>query len=102
MKKPADVSTLRPSQMLDLHDRFLSGAPMSEEERSKADAIALAAAFGAEAFMRHQGCDGGATIALLRSFLTALVDPLHQDLDYLRRDPNAAQPSCATMKKERE
>lgn len=85
-----EVAKMTPGEMLGLHDRFMDGAQLSEAEKIAADLIALAASFGAAAFARHPGCEGGATHAMLRAFLTALVDPMHPGLDYLRQDPAAA------------
>lgn len=85
-----DVAKMTPAEMLALHDRKIGGDPVTDEERVVAENILLAASFGAEAFMRHVGCDGGATLAMLRAFLTALSDPMSPYLDYLRMDPAAA------------
>ena len=76
-------------EMLDLHDKFMSGAPITEDESKAADRIALAASFGSTAYEDGTDADQG-THAMLRAFLTALVDPMHPDLDYLRADPQAA------------
>lgn len=84
-----DVAKMTPAEMLALHDRKIGGDPVTDDEEAAADRIVLAAAFGSQAFMQHVGCDGGATIAMLRAFLTALADPMHPDLDYLRQDPAA-------------
>lgn len=69
-------------------DSFMSGAPINPESKAQSDALARAASFASEAY--RQGYDHDqATHAMLRAFLTALVDPLHPDLDYLRADPAA-------------
>ena len=85
-----DVAKMTPAEMLALHDRSICGEPVTEEERAAVCNIVIAAAFGSEAFMQHVGCDGGATSAMLRAFLMALVDPMDQRLDCLRQDPAAA------------
>ena len=85
-----DVAKMTPAEMLELHERSIGGEPVTDEERAAVVNILIAASFGSEAFMRHVGCDGGATLAMLRAFLTALSDPMHPDLDYLRQDPAAA------------
>ena len=85
-----ETAHMTPVGLLALHDRFMSGGSITEDEKRLADSIALAAAFGAEAFVRHAGCEGGATNALTYAFLTALIDPMSPDLDYLRMDPAAA------------
>ena len=81
---------MTPAQMLAVHDGFMSGKRLSDEEKLQADHVFTAAAFGAEAFDKaaaHGLTADGAPVALLRAFLLALVDPLHADLDYLRADP---------------
>ena len=86
---------MTPTQMLDVHDRHLGAEPISEVQRLAADQIALAGAFAAEAFKRYPLCEGGAIAALTRSFLLALIDPLHPDLDYLRRRPDLSDQARA-------
>lgn len=85
-----DVAKMTPAEMLALHDRSIGGEPVTDEQRAAVVKILIAASFGSEAFMQHVGCDGGGTIAMLRAFLTALVDPMDPGLDYLRQDPAAA------------
>ena len=80
---------MTPVELLALHDKFMSGDPITKAERSIADSIALAAAYGSAAFMAGMDDDQG-THAMLRAFLTALIDPMSPDLDYLRMDPAAA------------
>ena len=81
------TAIMTPVKMLALYRRAISGDPVTDAERETAHAILAAASFGCEAYHRHVGCDGGATIAMLKAFLTALIDPLSPDLDYLRADP---------------
>jgi hypothetical protein len=66
--------------MLDLHDDFLAGKDVDTKE---ADHLFLAASFGAQAFAVCPIPEARPS-AMLRAFLTALIDPMHPDLDYLR------------------
>lgn len=67
-------------------DRFMSGQPITAAERAIFYRVCLAAVYASEAYERGMQRDG-ATWAMQRSFLQALIDPLHPDLDYLRADP---------------
>ena len=93
-------AALTPAEILAVHRKFISGETITDAEMVVENSILLAASFGAEAFVRYPGCEGGATNAMLSAFLTALVDPLDPDLDYLRTDPasgtvaRAARPSA--------
>lgn len=100
MTKTDIIANLPAFCLLSIHEKFMSGDPITEAERATADRIALAAAFGAEAFIHHSGCEGGATNAMLIAFLTALTDPTSPDLDYLRRDPDAAKAARAKASQE--
>ncbi|WP_417724606.1 cell division protein ZapB [Salipiger sp.] len=76
--------------MLACYDKDMSGTKPTEAEREVALAVALASSFAAYAY--EQGMPGGQNAhALARSFLLALIDPLHPDLDYLRADPPSGQ-----------
>ncbi len=92
-----DIAKMTPPDLLALHDRIISGDPISEEDRAVGDALLMAAAFGSMAFAKHVGCDGGATLAMLRAFLTALIDPMSPDLDYIRADPAAGPAARAAQ-----
>lgn len=94
-EKDGGAAFMTPAQMLDVRDRQLSAEPISDVQRLAADQIALAGSFAAEAFERYPLCDGGAVAALTRSFLLALIDPLHPDLDYLRRRPDLSDQARA-------
>lgn len=72
-----------PATFLFAYDRFMSGMPIEPEIKTVADAVARAARFGAAAYEMALDADQGAH-ALARSFLLALTDPGHLDLDYLR------------------
>lgn len=90
-----DTPTPTPAKMtagdlLALQTRAMSGGGVTEAERQIADGILLAAIFAAEAYDR-QTVQEDATVALMRAFLKALVDPLSSDLDYLRADPASAE-----------
>ena len=74
---------------LDVCDRFMSGQPISDADRAIADRVFLASAFASEAYEKG-GLREDATWAMQRSFLRALIDPMHPGLDYLRQDPAAA------------
>lgn len=84
------TARMTPVELLALWDRKIGGDPVTDADRATAENILLAASFGSQAFVQHVGCDGGATLAMLRAFLTALIDPMSPDLDYLRMDPAAA------------
>jgi hypothetical protein len=73
-------------KLLEAHDAFLSGHPLTEGQSERARSVAQAACFAAAAY--NAGGEGGQNIAALaRAFLLALIDPMHSDLDYLRADP---------------
>lgn len=77
-------------------DAFMSGMPITDAQKAQSDALARAASFASEAY--RQGYDHDqATHAMLRAFLTALVDPLHTDLDYLRADLAAGSAARAAL-----
>lgn len=75
-----------PATLLFAYDRFMSGVPIEPEIKRVAYAVARAACFGAAAYEKALDADQGAH-ALARSFLLALTDPVHPDLDYLRATP---------------
>jgi hypothetical protein len=58
-------------------------------ENEKAEALIVAACFAGQAADTAFPVEA-APLSLLRAFLTALVDPMHADLDHLRVDPSAA------------
>lgn len=60
--------------------------PLTDELSKR---TANASIFAAAAYERAGGGEAG-TYALRRAFLTAMVDLMHPDLDYLRADPAAA------------
>jgi hypothetical protein len=78
--------TMTPEQLLAAHDKFMSGSPLSDEEKRAADQISIAACFGVSAALTAP-FDDAAPGAMLRAFLLALINPFHEDLDYLRADP---------------
>lgn len=80
------TANMTPVQMLDAYDRFMRGAEITAQDHVTSRAVAHASAFAAGAHIIAGESDQG-THALCRSFLLGLIDPLHPDLDYLRRDP---------------
>lgn len=77
---------MTPAQMLAAYDDFMSGKSIRGDAERVAKAVSQAAAYASTAY--DMGMGGGQDgHALARSFLLALIDPLHADLDYLRADP---------------
>lgn len=81
---------------LDVLHRFMSGQSITNGEKALADRVAMAACFAAEAF-NHAAMEEDGIYGLQQSFLRALVDPLHPDLDYLRDDPNEGPKARAAL-----
>lgn len=77
------------AELLKSYDDFLSGAQMDGESLEREKAVSRAMCFAAEAY--EQGHGYQAIHALGRSFLLALVDPAHPDLDHLRADPKSGE-----------
>jgi len=80
------TATMTPQQLLETYDKFMAAEPITDAEKQVSDAVAVAACFGVSAYEAGMNAHHG-THAMLRSFLLALIDPLHPDLDYLRADP---------------
>jgi hypothetical protein len=78
--------------MLALHDDFLRGGDV---DIAAANRLHLAASFGAQAFAVCPIPDARPA-AMMRAIALALIDPMHPDLDYLRR-VNMARPVEAPM-----
>lgn len=76
-------------RLLEAYDAFMSGNDMDAEATEKFKAVCAAISFGAAAYERGHGEQAGH--AMGRSFLLALIDPSHPDLDYLRADPAAGE-----------
>lgn len=72
--------------LLDIHDRFLSGKTVDDQAQRR---IFMAECFGAAAYERCQFADA-APAAMARALFLALMDPTHPDLDYLRGNATAA------------
>jgi hypothetical protein len=68
-------------EMLALHDGYLSGTDVNIESAKR---LHVAASFGAQAFAVCPIPDARPS-AMLRAFLVALMNPMHGDLDYLRK-----------------
>ena len=77
---------LTPSQLLAAYDNFWSGRPIDAREEKITKAVGLAGCFAVDAYEKAYDANQGAHV-ICRVFLQALIDPLHADLDYLRRDP---------------
>ena len=84
------MSDLTASELLTAYDKFMSGAPISRADEATARAVAIAACFGVAAY-DAQPHPSAATHAMARSFLLALINPAHPDLDYLRASPAAGE-----------
>ena len=82
------MGDLTASELLTAYDKFLSGAPISRADEATARTVAIAACFGVAAYDAQPNRET-ATNAMVRSFLLALINPAHPDLDYLRADPAA-------------
>lgn len=91
---PQGVDALQAAgrHMLALHDDFLRGGDV---DIAAAKRLHLAASFGAQAFAVCPIPDARPA-AMMRSIALALIDPMHPDLDYLRR-VNMARPVEAPM-----
>ncbi len=74
-------------ELLSAVDAFMGGAPLTDDKREMEKAVTIAGAFAAAAYDAYTPKGGGEFHALTRAFLLALIDPTHQDLDYLRSDP---------------
>ena len=77
----ADPITVAARMMLENHDAL--GTP--GYDGALGGRCLTAAVFAAQA--ARLADDDAAPLALLRALLTALIDTLHPDLDYLRADP---------------
>ncbi|MBD9528410.1 hypothetical protein [Paracoccus sp. PAR01] len=84
-------SSMTAAELLTAYDDLMSTSRLlTAKERHGVSDLLGAATFAAAAYETVDGRDG-AIIAMMRAFLLALVDPIHPDLDYLRRDPAAAK-----------
>ncbi len=81
------------AEMLDAIDKFMSGKPLTGEQSELQDRVFKAGIYAAAAYDAHMPKSGGEGYTLTRTFLMALIDPLNEDLDYLRRDPAACAPA---------
>lgn len=77
--------------MLDAVETFMSGKPLTDEQRELQDCVFKAGCYAAAAYDAHSPKSGGEVHSLVRAFLTALIDPLSEELDYLRIDPAAGE-----------
>lgn len=76
-------------ELLDSYDAFLAGKKMSPAQLEQFKSVCSAISFGAAAYQEGHG--GQAGHAMGRSFLLALIDPTHPDLDYLRASPESGE-----------
>lgn len=74
---------LPPSELIAAYDVFMDGKSIDRAQRLISRDISLAASFAALAFLKGSDPDQ-ATHAMARTFLLALFNPSHPDLDYLR------------------
>lgn len=84
------MSDHAPSELLDAYDAFMRGGFIAQGGEAMARAVALASSFAAAAY-EDASPASHAQHALARSFLLALVNPAHPDLDYLRGDPSTGK-----------
>lgn len=77
------------TEMLAAIDTFMSGKPLTVEQNELQERVFKAGIYAAAAYDAHMPKSGGEGHSLTRAFLLALIDPLNEDLDHLRRDPSA-------------
>ena len=75
--------------LLDSYDAFLSAMHMEPADTEPFDAVCAAINFGAAAYEAGHGDQ--AAHAMGRSFLLALIDPSHSNLDNLRASPERGE-----------
>lgn len=76
-------------ELLDSYDAFLAAMHMEPADMERFDAVCAAINFGAAAYQAGTGQQAGH--AMGRSFLLALIDPAHPELDYLRASPESGE-----------
>lgn len=76
-------------EFLDSYDAFLAAMEMDDADMERFHAVCNAINFGAAAYEAGNGHQ--AAHAMGRSFLLALIDPSHPELDYLRADPSSGE-----------
>ncbi|MBL3587462.1 hypothetical protein JMM61_19130 [Rhodovulum sulfidophilum] len=90
-----DKIEIAAAEALSALDAYMSGVKVSDEEKALYAHVTTAGCFAAAAYDAHIPKSGGEAHALIRSFLVALIDPLHADLDYLRIDPASGEAARA-------
>jgi len=75
--------------LLESYDLFMAGGEMDPKDTERFRAVCAAISFGAAAYEAGIGHQAGH--AMGRSFLLALIDPSHPDLDYLRASPESGE-----------
>ena len=61
---------------------------MTPDQNDLQKAVFVAGCYASTAYDVHQPKSGGECYSLVHAFLTALIDPLNEELDYLRIDPS--------------
>jgi hypothetical protein len=79
------------SKMLDAIEGFMGGKQLSAEQNNLQERVFKAGIYAAAAYDAHVPKSGGEGYILTRAFLLALIDPLHEDFDYLRSDPRSGE-----------
>lgn len=87
MTDPTNTARTVAKEMLDAIDAFTGGKKMTAEQTALEEMTFTAGCYAAAAYEAHAPKSGGEDLSLTRAFLLALIDPLHEDLDYLRVDP---------------
>lgn len=70
-------------------DAFMDGDKLTDAQNELQKSAFIAGSFAGAAYDTHVPKSGGEYHALTRAFLLALIDPTHEDLDYLRADPSS-------------
>lgn len=85
--EPNHISAAR--HLLESYDAFMAGVEMDQKDTERFKAVCAGISFGAAAYEAGHGHQ--AAHAMGRSFLLAIIDPTHPDLDYLRADPKSGE-----------
>lgn len=87
------------NEMLAAVDAFMKGERLTAEQFELQQRAFTAGIYAAAAYDAHVPKTGGEGYALTRAFLMALIDPLSEDLDYLRSNPAAGAQARDERKK---
>jgi hypothetical protein len=85
-----EAITAAAKEALEALDTFMSGQKITKEQNELQNHVYLAGCYAAAAYEDYAPKSGGEAHAMTRAFLLALIDPSHEDFDYLRSDPAAA------------